>query len=271
MYYQLYVDSLLIQELIINFYVLELCRLCLMSTATRKRLFFAALFAGIYQVIMLCISYPENMILFYLILIILYMFGSFVTVVIAFGKTGWRSILKRTVLYMTILLMTGGILMGIFPRITAYKRSKAKVLWFFFFGALTYFLLLNVLKNRRQRTYFGKLIVSHQGKKLEGNFFWDSGNSLTESLSGKPVLLADAKWLFGSFEKEALMCRPVVYQSVGKQKGILFAYCLDELVIYGETKTYTYEKVWIGVCREELFNNKEYQVILPLDYGFMYE
>lgn len=271
MYYQLYVDSLLIQELVINFYVLELCRLCLMSTATHKRLFFAALFTGVYQVIMLCISYPENGILFYLILMILYIFGSLMTVVIAFGKTGGRGLLKRTVLYMTILLMTGGILMGIFPRIPVYKRSEVKVLWFIFFGAFIYLLLWNVLKNRRQSTYFGRLTILHQGKKLEGKFFLDSGNGLMEIISGKPVLLADEKWLFGCFEKETLMCRPVVYQSVGKQKGILFAYCLDKLVIYGETKTYTYEKVWIGVCKEELFKNKEYQVILPLDYGFEYE
>lgn len=271
MYYQLYVDSLFIQELIINFYVLELCRLCLMSTATHKRLFYAALFTGVYQVIMLCVSYPENMILFYLIIMILYILGSLLTVVIAFGKAGGKRLLKIAGLYMTFLLMTGGILMGIFPRIPIYKRSEVKILWFFFFGTLIYLLLWNVLKNRKQSSYFGRLIISHQGKKLEGKFFLDSGNGLVESISGKSVLLADTKWLFGCFEKGTLMCRPVVYQSVGKQKGILFAYCLDELVIYGETKTYTYEKVWIGVCREELFKNKEYQVILPLDYGFEYE
>lgn len=271
MYYQVYIDSLFIQEIIINLYVLGLCKLCLMSSATFRRVFFAALFISAYQVIMLYIPFPQNIVLFYGTVFMMYIQGSLITVIIAFGKSGFRTCLKRVFLYMTILMTMGGIFMGIFPRLSLYKRSKVKVLWFLFVGALVYVLLWQILKNKRQSTYFGKLKLIHQGKCLDGKYFMDSGNGLKESISQKAVLIADYAWLFHTFDKDTLMCRPVIYQSVGKQKGILYAYCFDELVIYGETKTYTYDKVWIGVCQEELFHNKDYQVILPLDYGIYYE
>ena len=34
-----------------------------------------------------------------------------------------------------------------------------------------------------------------------------------------------------------------------------------------DTETYTYEKVWIGVCTEELFLGRDYQIIIPPFYG----
>lgn len=271
MHYQIYLDSLLVQELIVNFYVLELCRLSLMSTATHKRLMFAALFAGVYQVILLCIPFPENIVLFYGMVFICYTMGSFLTVLIAFGKNNIKVYIKRMLHYMAFLLTIGGIFMGILPRFSFYKNSEVKGLFFFSTGAMVYMLIWYVMKKRRAETYYGKLQLSHGDIVQEGKYFMDSGNGLVESISGKPVLIADSRWLFEKFQKDDFMFRPVIYKSVGKQKGILYAYCFDKLVIYGDSKTYTYEKVWIGVCREELFKNRDYQVIMPLFYGTHYE
>lgn len=271
MHYQIYLDSLLIQEMIVNFYVLELCRLCLMSTATHKRLVFAALFAGLFQVILLCIPFPDNLVLFYITVFMLYVISSLLTVIIGFGKNRFIVYIKWCLIYMTFLLIIGGIFMGILPGFSFYNDSKVKVIVFLVAGALVYALLWQLFKKRRMNIYYGRLKLRHQETSLEGRYFMDSGNGLVESISKKPVLLADSGWLFEKLKKEELMCRPVIYKSVGKQKGILYAYCIDELVIYGEKKTYTYEKVWVGVCREELLKNKDYQVILPLFYGTHYE
>lgn len=271
MHYQVYLDSLLVQELIVNFYVLELCRLSLMSTATHKRLLLSALFTGVYQVILLCIPFPENIVLFYGMVFICYIFGSFLTVLIAFKKSDLKVYIKRILHYMSFLLIIGGIFMGILPRFSFYNRSEVKGLFFFIAGAAVYILMWYVMKKRRAETYYGKMQLCHGDIVLDGKYFMDSGNGLVESISGKPVPIADTAWLFEKFQKNDFMFRPVIYRSVGKQKGILYAYCFDKLVIYGEAKTYTYEKVWIGVCREELFKNRDYQVIMPLFYGTHYE
>lgn len=271
MHYQIYLDSLLIQEMIVNFYVLELCKLCLMSTATHIRLLFAAFFAGFFQVILLCISFPKNIVLFYIIVFILYATSSFFTVEIAFGKEKLPVSIKRATMYMAFMLVIGGIFMGVLPRFPFYNASKIKIIVFMVAGAMVYVLLWQLLKKRRMSSYYGSFRMCHKEASVEGKYFMDSGNGLVESISKKPVLIADTTWFFESFQKEDMMCRPVIYKSVGKQKGILYAYCVDELVIYGDVKAYTYEKVWIGVCREELFKNRDYQVILPLFYGTHYE
>lgn len=267
MYYEIYVDSFLIQEVIVNFYVLMLCKLCLMCTATHKRIFFASICAGIYQLVLLFIPFPNNVVLFYISIFLFYAIGSFMTIVIAFGKNKGMVCLKQMIMYFAIMLMVGGIFMGILPRFSFYNRSKVKPLIFLIFGGILYGVLFFIFSKKRQNTYYGKLKLLYQDICLEGQYFVDSGNGIVESISGKPVILADEKWFREILKAQGLMCRPVIYKSVGKSKGILYAYCVDKLVIYGEVKTYTYEKVWVGVCREKLLEDQKCQVILPLFYG----
>ena len=174
-------------------------------------------------------------------------------------------------MYMAFLLVIGGIFVGILPRFSFYRASGMKALVFLIAGAMIYVLLWQLFQRKRQNTYYGKLCLKHKEVSIEGNYFMDSGNGLVESISGKPVLIAGADWFFQIWKKDELMCRPVVYSSVGKNKGFMYAYCVEELVIYDGQKAYTYEKVWVGICREELLNNKDYQVILPLFYGTHYE
>lgn len=163
--------------------------------------------------------------------------------------------------------MIGGIFQGILPRISFYNDSKVKIISFLIAGGAVYFFLWKVYEEKRNNMYYGKLKIEHKGISLEGNYFLDSGNKLVESISGKPVLVTSAKWLFGPLSPEMLFFRPVVYKSVGKEKGVLDAYCVDLVVIYGKERTYKYEKVWVGICREELFSGKDYQIILPPLYG----
>ncbi len=267
MHYQIYLDSFLIQEWIINFYVLELCNMCLMCTATHKRLLMASFLAGIYQTILLFFPFPRNDILFYIMIFLLYFIGSLMTTWIAFKKAKFIAQIKRVGMHFTFLLIIGGIFTGILLRFTAYKQSQAKIIIFAVLGAIVYVLLWLILKRRRQSTYYGRMTLFHRDINLEGIYFMDSGNGLIESISKKPVMLADEKWFEPILKTEGLMCRPVIYKSVGKSKGVLYAYCVDKLVIYEENFSYKYEKVWVGVCKDKLLENQKCQVILPLFYG----
>lgn len=267
MSYQIYLDSFLIQEWIMNFYVLKLCNMCLMCTATNKRLIWASFFAGIYQVLLLFLPFPQTEILFYIIVFFLSLIGSFITIFIAFQKAKISIQIKRIGMYFSMILVIGGIFIGILPRFSFYKHSQAKVILIVAFGTVIYKTLWLVLKNKRQSLYYGKMALFHKDIKLDGIYFMDSGNGLMESISKKPVLLADEKWLEPILKTDDLFMRPVVYRSVGKSKGIIYAYCVDELVIYDDTFSYKYEKVWVGVCKDKLLENQKCQVILPLFYG----
>lgn len=271
MHYQIYADVLFVQEWILNFYVLEMCRLSLMCTATHKRLFAASAFFGICQVLILFVPFPENMVLFYGLLFVFYIILLFVTLWLAFGKTTLRNFIKRMLYYMAYMLVIGGIFMGILPRMSFFRNSGRKVLFFLAGGIIVYFLVWHIQKKRQVLNYCGKLLLVLGEKSVEGQYFMDTGNGLCESISKKPVLLADEKWLNTHFDIKECMCRPVIYKSVGKKRGILYAFCFDKLVICKEKKAYIYEKVWIAECPGELLKNNDYQVILPIFYGTHYE
>ncbi len=267
MSYEIYLDSLFLQEVVINFYVLMICRNCMICRGKYKRLIMAAVIAGMFQTVLFLLPMPDNRILFISLLWGLYTINAILTIRIAFGKNNTKIYIKYAGVYMVLLLSIGGIFMGILPQMALYKKSDGKIIIFLIAGAVVYALFWYAFKEKRQKYFCGKLRLLHKGKILEGHYFMDSGNGLVESLSGKPVLLADASWLFAAFEKDELLLRPVVYKSVGKKKGILYAYGLDELVICGEKEEYTYEKVWVGVCTEDIFSGKDYQIILPPFYG----
>ena len=267
MQYQVYLDSFFVQEFAINFYVLLLCKICFISTAKYRKIVLASLFLASYQTVTLLIDFPTQIILFYGVLWWWNVLGAYLGVRICFGKSKVMVYIKQIAVYMMFLFIVGGAMLGLLPRFDIFKKSSVKVVFFLISGALIYVGLKWLLKEKRKGSYYGKLKIQHEGSVLEGQYFMDSGNSLVESISKKPVLLTNEKWLFQKLERERLFCRPIVYKSVGKKKGILYAYCVDELIIYGKKETYTYEKVWIGVCTEELFLGRDYQIIIPPFYG----
>ena len=267
MQYQVYLDSFFVQEFAINFYVLLLCKICFISTTKYRKIVLASLFLASYQTATLLIDFPKQIILFYGFLWFWNVLGTYLGVRICFGKNKTLVYIKHIAVYMMFLFIVGGVLLGLLPRFDIFKKSSLKVVFFLIAGALIYMGLKWLFKEKRKRSYYGCLKIQHEGSVLEGQYFMDSGNLLVESISKKPVLLADEKWLFQALERHRLFYRPIIYTSVGKKKGVLHAYCVDELIIYGKKETYTYEKVWIGVCTEELFLGRDYQIIIPPFYG----
>lgn len=267
MHYQVYLDSYFLQEFAINVYVLLLCKICFIGTTKNRKIMLAALFLAAYQTIQLFIDFPEHNFLFYGSLWFFNALGAWCGIRLCFGKSKLLVYIKQIVVYMIFLLVVGGMMLGLLPRLEIFKKSSVKVVFFSVSGAVIYVGLKWLLKEKRKGSYYGRLKIQHGECVVEGQYFMDSGNSLVESISNKPVLLADEKWLFQKIDRESLFCRPIIYKSVGKKKGILYAYCVDKLIIYGKKEAYTYEKVWIGLCTEELFLGRDYQIIVPPFYG----
>ena len=267
MYYKLYIDTFFIQEFVINFYVLLLCKICFIGRVRYRRIALAAAILAGYQTSMLFVPFPQHPFLFFLMLWILNVVGAYYGVRVCFGKNSAVVYIKQIAVYMIWLLIIGGFFVGILPRVELFRESSVKGIFFIVIGGAVYIVLKWLFGEKQKIAYYGKMQIRHRDRVLEGQYFMDSGNSLVESISKKPVLLAHEKWLFEKIKKDELFSRPIVYKSVGKNKGILYAYCVDEIIIYGKNGAYTYEKVWIGVCREDLFSGKDYQIILPPFYG----
>lgn len=163
-------------------------------------------------------------------------------VLVAFGKL---YVIRLAAIYFILTFTSGGMVMALMLWIQESAINHQGILYI---ESLTYFKLLSIGILAFGFTYwFIKLIVGRNlGSNLVGiaklviddnsyvfKAFIDSGNSLREPISGKPVILIDkkaAKKL--SFEPLALEERfgLIPYNAVGVENGVLEGVRLDKII-----------------------------------------
>ncbi len=80
----------------------------------------------------------------------------------------------------------------------------------------------------------------------------DSGNSLFEPISGKPVCVVGRTVFEALWEGAQEGFRAVPYHSIGKSRGILPAYLLAELWVETGGMEYRFADVYVAVSDEEV-------------------
>ena len=84
------------------------------------------------------------------------------------------------------------------------------------------------------------------------NALIDSGNSLTEPISGKPVSVVDGKVLRGIWKDEPVGYRVIPYHSIGRKHGILQGYRLPELQLEIDGMVKCFHNIYVAVGTEEI-------------------
>lgn len=116
------------------------------------------------------------------------------------------------------------------------------------------------LKGRKE-TVFRLLILTETGQ-FSAMGFYDTGNLLKDPLVNQPVHIMKGDLLKEQLAEEHLPVRLIPYHSLGTEAGLLEAVTLKGMYIFcGETARYL-EKPVFGIAREELFQSREYDVIL---------
>lgn len=106
-------------------------------------------------------------------------------------------------------------------------------------------------KRKREAKRRKKVVLIHEGKRYCFDALIDSGNSLVEPISGKPVCVMDlqaASALWGEEDP----CRVIPYCSVGTARGIMKAYLLQELCIEMEGPDLIRKNVFVAVSPKPL-------------------
>lgn len=104
------------------------------------------------------------------------------------------------------------------------------------------------------------------GKKKKLTALIDTGNSLREPVSQRPVSLIweeELKDYKESFESKDF--RIVPFSSVGREKGLLKGYFIKEIIIYGKKDKYIYKNAMVALTKEKLSQGSNYQIILHPD------
>ena len=138
----------------------------------------------------------------------------------------------------------------------------------YWFGAGVCALALSVMgsvileeRRRQQDIRLYRVMLLNNGRSVEVTGLHDTGNRLTDPYVHAPVnILAES--VAQAVVPMQEPCRLIPFCSVGEANGLLRAWTIDAM----EWEKGRQEQVVVGVASDELFENKEYQLILAVGF-----
>ncbi len=108
-----------------------------------------------------------------------------------------------------------------------------------------------------------KVTLTEQGEHAVYRALFDTGNLLTDPVTGKPVSVVEEteetkKWL----EKYPEKYKIIPYRSVGNEHGLLEGLVVDEMIIQKEKEQVVKKGAVIALYKGKLSKNGDFQMIL---------
>ena len=255
MYYELYVDVLFLVNFMMDYLLLLLVQKMMKCSATRGRIFWGAIAGATLTCVIVVLPIPYAIVKTIL-------FHGFVNMCMI--QVGLKVKTIPAFIKAVLLLYIGSFLMG---GILEIVRPYVKVgSLFFFLAILSYYVVLGIWKflsyMQRWNSYHVKveLGVGNAKHMLEG--LVDTGNSLRDPMTGKPVSIVDeatANKLWNGIDRGNAYYVP--YKTIGSKEKVLPCFQIEYLRICGESERIV-EKPLIGVCEETLSMRGDYEMIL---------
>lgn len=120
-------------------------------------------------------------------------------------------------------------------------------------------------KNRRKAEEEVDLLLIWDETELSVRALVDTGNRLTEPVTGRPVSILDceaAVRLLGSGWEERKGFLLVPYHSIGREQGWMRAVAIDRMIIETSEGRLTFERPLLAISNEKINLRNQYQVIL---------
>lgn len=246
MHYELYVDSLFIINFVMNLYLLILVDRSTIRTASPGRLaagaavgaagyllpfFWTA--SGILKLVagicvgtagMLCVTFPVRSLRMFL------------------------KLLERLLLYSFGM---GGILLFLIRSLKPAREVLTGALGILGAGGIA-FLILRRFRFGLKTKDLCTATLCRNGIRVKAVGLMDSGNSLMEPISGKPVCVVGKSLFERLWGEDTGGFRVIPYHSIGKKRGIMRGYLLPELELDTEGMRLKFKDVYIAVSDEEV-------------------
>ena len=281
MKYVIYIDVFFCVNLVMDFLILKLVSLYIKPQTTYIRCVLGAALGSFLSVLSLLISY-ENIIWH---MLFSYIFIAVAMVVGTFGLGKWQELIKRCIVLYVITIFLGGLInflysytyMGVFlQNIFIGIRSKTNILWMVGATLVAYIclkVLVRIVKRHSNTNMIVAVKLVHKGKESFLTGLIDSGNSLREPYTGKPVHIVCEDAISQLLESQDICTerfKLVPFTSVGNKHGLIKVITIDELWVYiiEDTLKYTNDAIYIknevaiGLYEGNLSNVGEFQMLL---------
>lgn len=252
MRYELYADSLLLLNFIMNLYLLILVDRSTVRTAAGRRLLLGAAFGAVcYFLPFLWNVEPV------LKLSVCFLGGTAGMLFLAFPVKGFRMFLKLLKYLILYSAGMGGGMLLLLRMIGQLGISSGGILALMGTGGILFLFLRRFDPGRSQENCVCCATLVCGGNRLTVNALIDSGNSLIEPVSGKPVSVVDEDVFRGLWHDMPSGFRAIPYHSIGRKHGILQGYLLPELQLEIDGVVKGFYGVYIAVSKELISDDTE--------------
>lgn len=266
---KIYIDILLFQYLIINYFLIELSGIILHEKMKLKNKLIAALIVSVYSILVLIFDLRIAGSFFGKIIL------SMIIVLIAFNPQNVSDIFKKIMVLCIVTYLLGGILLSIISQV---KHNQLSLLLAFL---LCYFIVMFIrnvlLKLINTEKYICNIKIKLNERILIAKALIDSGHTLKDTITGDDVVIINEykikelsnelyialKMPIGEVPKEyQTKIRMISYSSLGNTNDVLMGFRPDSVTIYYDGKEIENNSVTIAMC-ENTFSY--FDAIINLD------
>ena len=256
--YEVYIDIFLVQNVLMDMQLLILTLLLLKEKIIFRRVFAASLIGGAGAVIIL-ISGIGFQIAYILLVLALDAAMLFICIgqSIKYGLAVRKLVMG--IIYLHGMVFAYGKLMECIGRLVGEEYAQILV------SAAIAGIVLFILAYRRivESRHIYEVTLTEEGENVVYKALFDTGNFLTDPISGKPVSVVEEtditrRWL----EMYPQKYKVIPYQSVGRAHGILEGIVVDELMIQKEREQVVKKGAVIALYKGKLSGDGAFQMIL---------
>lgn len=258
MYYEIYLDSMFILHFCLNFFLLLSVNQMMFEIASIRRLLMGAAIGAALEVFFFLFGIHMRMLqnIGFCISILIMVFTTF-------GVRDWKQFIVLLEKMTICTLLTGGILLALLKWVPTDADGALGTGRVLFAGSVSGLTVWLILRRKKRKKAECKVILYEGTLRNEIGALIDTGNTLNEPISGRPVMVVEEKTLIKMF-KGCLpeFYRVIPYRSVGKEHGILKGYLLDSMVVEIQGICKEYKNVYVADSKEAFAEGKGYCVIL---------
>ena len=267
-----YADTLIIINFIVNYLLLRACTSITGHSFKTPRLLASAAVGGFISLMIFIDNIPLSANIIIKITVLL------LTVFIAFGAKSLKAFLKNCAAFFLVNFGFAGIMLAIcttiMPDSAIYKNGIVYFdisIFTLTVSAIICYVVLSIIsrfvKSKTPCKSIYSIRIHYCGKSVECKALFDSGNTLCDCFSGKPVIIAE-KYLTDNICDDDITAmknfRLIPFSTI-KDSGALPSFLSDKTEICIEGKWYESKEIYIAVTNKKIVSG-EYSALFGMPF-----
>lgn len=256
----IYADILFVINFLMNYILLRACSAFLKTDFSPVRFLLASLLGGSFSLIILVEGIPDAVVTVGKILFLI------LCIFVAFPASSFKEYIRYLGAFFAVNVIFAGVMAAlcffVFPNAVIYTNGIAyfdidiltlTVISIISYGIVT--VISKVTSARAPQNRFYDLEFECDGKSIMIRALYDTGNSLRDSFSGRPVIIVAKSAVMKKNDiTDFKNYRLIPYSSLGGA-GLLEAFNVDAVTVKNQNGSFRADNVYIALTEKKIFGS----------------